>query len=239
MCSWSPPPVYSAMRASESSSPISPTVVVPGYSSSSARSALQEHQVLGPALVVEVVLPCVGLGGVDGRVVGASVRAGLSRSSASWKQKLTTSSRKPSTPAVQPEAQRRRAAASCTAGLWKFEVGLAGQEVVQVVLARGARPTARRCRRTPTASCSAACRRRLRIGPDDTSRPCGLSRLARLSTNQACWSEQWLSTWSIMTFRPQPVRRARPARRSRPACRRSDRRRGSRRCRSRSPSSGS
>ena len=30
----------------------------------------------------------------------------------------------------------------------------------------------------------------------------GLSRLLRLSLNQACSFELWLSTWSIITFRP-------------------------------------
>ena len=106
--------------------------------------------------------------------------------------------------ALQPEAHRRRgwprAPRDCASS-----GRAAGQEMRDSNTGRWRRRIPRRCRRTPTASCWAGRR------PGAGSRQMyqsrlGLSREARLSRNQGCWSEVWLGTRSRMTLSPRRMR---------------------------------
>ena len=127
----------------------------------------------------------------------------------------------------------RRASPRRTAGLRQFRSGCSLQERVVVVLAGRRVPVPRPL---PPKLLS-----QLFGGPPPGrgSRQMyqsrfGLSREARLSRNQGCWSEVWFGTKSRMTLQPAPVRLGDAAGRSPPACRRAGRCRSSRRRRSRS-----
>ena len=138
--------------------------------------------------------------------------------------------------AVQPEAQDVQHRL-LHFGVAPVEVGLLAEEGVVVVLPGVSRPTSRRCRRSWRASCSAASRpasRRARC----TSRASGCrGRSAIRGTRGAgrrCGSARSRGSASCRAGAS-----LRAGGRSRPACRRAGRCRGSRRRRSRSPSSAS
>ncbi len=134
MCSR-PGCVYSATVAVESSEEISPSATTFGYSSSSAADVLEERQHLRLRVVVAVPLVAVGIVGLETAPPCAtrSGRGGLSRSCASWKQKLMASRRRPST----PRSSQKRMLSSDGAPhirVVEVQVGLLAQEIVQVVL---------------------------------------------------------------------------------------------------------
>ena len=90
--------------------------------------------------------------------------------------------------------------------LVEVEVGLLLEEVVHDSTAAARCPTPRPSRRRSTASCSAAVPSGL-ASAQTYQLALGLSRLDRLSRNQRCWSEVWLSTRSIITRRPSSCAR--------------------------------
>ena len=82
----------------------------------------------------------------------------------------------------------------------EIEVGLAGQKIVQVILAAARVPLPGRAAedRQPVVGRAAIC-----FGSAQTYQSArGLVRFCRLSMNHGCWSEEWEITWSIMTLRP-------------------------------------
>ena len=128
-------------------------------------------------------------------------------------ERWTTSIRKPSTPR---SSQNRSVSciASRTAGVRPVEVGLARQEAVQVVLARGVVPRPRRrVSSTRAPSCWAADPSGVGVAPD-VPVAVALSRDDRESTNHGWSLDVWLGTQSMSTRSPGRGPR-RPARRSR------------------------
>ena len=213
MWSLSPPAVYSATRARPSSSPISPTIVVSRVLVDERTQPLQEHEVLGLALVVHVPLVGVRVGGGHRRVaaVGCAARR-VAAQFAVVEVEVDDVEPVAVDAEVEPEAHRiqhrvlhRRVV--------EVQVGLAGQEVVQVVLAapRVPLPGGAAEDRQPVV------RRRAvvaRVGPDV---PVGLrvvAARAALDEPNGCWSELCEYTWSTTTFRPSACARSTSARKS-------------------------
>ena len=192
-----------------SSSPISPTIVVLGYSSSKARSSTQESQVLGLAFVVLVPLPAVRVHGIDRRVFAVGTAAcrvvaqlGVVEVEIGGIQAIAIYPEIPTRTSQSPEQS-----APCTSGIVEVQVRLAGQEVVHVVLATAGVPLPCTATENGQPVVRRVCRRVLASAQMYQS-ALGLSRLERLSTNQGCWSELWDSTWSIMTLRPSACARS-------------------------------
>ena len=159
---------------------------------------------------------------------GRGVESGSARSLLSM---LTTSMRKPSTPAVQPPAHHRRTRRRGRPGSPSSGRAACGRRRAGST-ARSSRPTPRPTRRSATPSWSAphrGCRGR---GPaarraTSTSRASGCPGCDRDSTNHGCSSLVWLTTRSMSSRMPRACR-ARSARRGRRGCRTAGRRRGSR-----------
>src|SRR4249919_4379305 len=193
-------PTYSAIVASESSDEISPSEVAPGYWLSRARRSSRKRRFSGCVLLYQWYWYAYGLSALKPRPVRSSAGlGGLSRSFASWKQKLMASRRKPSTPRSSQNLTLSSVAA-CTAGLWKFRSGCEARKLCRKYCSRRG---SQRQATPPKIDNQLLGGVPSGRGSAHTYQSCfGLSREARLSVNQSCSIEVWLSTWSIITRRP-------------------------------------